>query len=73
MYSMMVWQTRKGTLRVSDPQKRSVPPPFCEDLGGEISPLLGKNYTPLQNLQILVKIDKWAIFGMAADLWAKTL
>ena len=33
--AMMVWQTRKGTLIVSDLQKRWVhPPPFCEDLGG---------------------------------------
>ena len=66
---MMVWQTRKGTLRVSDPQKRWVhPPPFCEDLGGEISPLLRKNYSPPQNLQILAKIEKRARFGMAAHL-----
>ena len=45
------------------------PPPFRTDLGGGYPPLLGKNYTPLENLQISVKIEKWARFGMAAHLW----
>ena len=42
--------------------------PFRTDLGGGYPPLLGKNYTPLENLQISVKIEKWARFGMAAHL-----
>ena len=56
-------------LKVSDPQKRRVPPPlFCTDLEGGYTPLLSKNYTPPKNLQISVKIEKWARFGMAAHL-----
>ena len=47
------------------------PPPFRTDLGGGYPPLLGKNYTPLENLQISVKIEKWARFGMAAHLWTQ--
>ena len=67
--AMMVLQTRKGTLRVLDPQKRWVPPPsFCKDLGGGYTPLLGKNYSPPKNLLISAKIEKWAIFGIAAHL-----
>ena len=57
--------------KVSGPQKHRVPPPpFRTDLGGGYPPLLGKNYTPLENLQISVKIEKWARFGMAAHLWS---
>ena len=44
------------------------PPPFCKDLGGGYTPLLGKNYSPPKNLLISAKIEKWAIFGMAAHL-----
>ena len=56
--------------KVSGPQKRRVAPPlFRTDLGGGYPPLLGKNYTPLENLQISVKIEQWARFGMAAHLW----
>ena len=55
-------------LKVSDPQKRQVPPPFCKDLGGGYTPLLGKNYSPPKNLLISAKIEKWATFGMAAHL-----
>ena len=45
------------------------PPPLCKDLGGGYTPLLGKNYSPPKNLLISAKIEKWAIFGMAAHLW----
>ena len=45
----MVWQTRKGTLRVSDLQKRWVhPPPFCEDLGGKYLLYSAKITAPLK-------------------------
>ena len=45
------------------------PPPLCKDLGGGYTPLLGKNYSPPKNLLISAKIEKWAIFDVAAHLW----
>ena len=45
------------------------PPPLCKDLGDGYTPLLSKNYSPPKNLLISAKIEKWAIFGIAAHLW----